>query len=93
MPENFISFITLHPWIIAVAAAWTLLWKGLALWKAAMNQSKIWFVILLILNTLGILEIIYILFFSRKKFPPQEIAVNGLNNIERRVLDMKRDQL
>ncbi|MDQ5883330.1 MAG: hypothetical protein QG654_243 [Patescibacteria group bacterium] len=39
---------------------WSLIWKGLALWKAARNGSKSWFIILLVLNTLGILEIIYI---------------------------------
>ncbi len=44
--------------------AWTLPWKGVALWKAAKNSSKGWFVALLILNTLAILEIIYIFYFS-----------------------------
>jgi hypothetical protein len=47
--------------------AWILIWKGIALWRAARNHHTVWFVVLLILNTLGILEIIYILCFSRKK--------------------------
>jgi hypothetical protein len=47
--------------------AWTLPWKGVALWKAAKNGHKIWFVVLLVLNTLAILEILYIFYFSKKK--------------------------
>jgi len=47
--------------------AWSLIWKGIALWKAARNGSKPWFIVLLIVNTVGILEIIYIFAFSKKK--------------------------
>ena len=46
---------------------WSLIWKGVALWKAARNESKPWFIALLVLNTVGILEIIYIFFLSKKK--------------------------
>lgn len=52
---------------MAAALIWTLAWKGVALWKAARNGSKPWFVVLLLLNTLGILEIIYIFGFSKPK--------------------------
>jgi len=50
---------------------WTMPWKGVALWKAARNSHKKWFVALFLLNTLAILEIIYIFYFakrSEKKF-------------------------
>jgi hypothetical protein len=53
--------------LIALVVAWTLIWKGVALWHAARNHQTAWFVVLLILNTLGILEIIYILFFRKNK--------------------------
>lgn len=43
---------------------WSVFWKGWALWKAAKADSKIWFVILLLVNTVGILEILYIFMFS-----------------------------
>lgn len=56
--------------IILLLAAWTLPWKGLALWKAARNGAKVWFIVLLIVNTLAILEIIYIFFFSKKQSNP-----------------------
>jgi len=42
-------------------------WKGWALWVAARQNSKPWFVVLLIINTLGILEILYIFIFSKPK--------------------------
>jgi len=45
---------------------WALPWKGVALWKAAKNGHKKWFIALFLLNTLAILEIIYIFFFSKK---------------------------
>jgi len=56
-----------NPWVIWLAILWTLPWKGVALWKSARNGQKIWFVVLLILNTLAILEILYIFVFGRKK--------------------------
>lgn len=46
---------------------WTLPWKGVALWKAARNGHKKWFIVLLVVNTLAILEIIYIFYFSKQK--------------------------
>jgi hypothetical protein len=52
--------------LAAVLLAWTMVWKGIALWKSAGLRQKWWFVVLLILNTLGILEIIYIFFVSKK---------------------------
>ena len=56
--------------IILVIAAWTLPWKGIALWRAAGNKHLWWFVAILLLNTLAILEIIYIFGFSHKKETP-----------------------
>ncbi len=45
---------------------WSIFWKGWALWKAAKADSKIWFVALLVLNTLGILDILYIFLISKQ---------------------------
>ena|SRR3989344_3108638 len=52
--------------IIVLAVLWTIPWKAVALWKAARNNSKPWFIILLLVNTLAILEILYIFIFSKK---------------------------
>lgn len=46
---------------------WTLAWKGLALWRAAQRGDTIWFLVLLVLNTVGILEIIYLFFITGAK--------------------------
>ena len=46
---------------------WVLPWKGVALWKAAKNSQKKWFIALLIVNTLALLEIVYIFYFSSKR--------------------------
>jgi len=54
-------------WLILLFIAWTLPWKGIALWRAAGNKHLWWFVALFLVNTLAILEIIYIFGFSRKE--------------------------
>jgi len=51
-------------WYVALFA-WVVVWKGLALWKAGRQGQQWWFVGLLVVNTLGILEILYIYVFSR----------------------------
>ncbi len=53
--------------IIAIISVWSLVWKGLALWKSARKNSMIWFIVLLVVNTVGILEILYIYVFSEMK--------------------------
>jgi methionyl-tRNA synthetase len=45
---------------------WSVVWKGIALWKCGRNNQLAWFVAILILNTLGILPIIYLTFFQKK---------------------------
>jgi hypothetical protein len=57
--------IGLVEWCIVPLLLWSLVWKGMALWHAAKRDEKPWFVILLIVNTMGILEIIYLLFVAK----------------------------
>lgn len=63
------NFITNNPlWfalIVALLIIWSLIWKGLALWKSARLGHKPWFIALLILNTVGILEILYVFVFNK----------------------------
>ena len=58
--EQFNVFFTnglgISPFLMGVMAVWVIFWKGCSLWIAARNNKKWWFVALLILNTLGILE-------------------------------------
>ena len=47
---------------------WSLIWKGLGLWHAALRKQQWWFVAILLLNTFGVLEIIYLLLVLRIRF-------------------------
>jgi hypothetical protein len=62
---NFLfEFGTYPNWIIVlfiIALLVDLTLKGIALWKAARNSQTIWFVALLIINSMTILPIIYLL--------------------------------
>jgi len=40
--------------------------KGYALWNASKRNEKWWFIVLLIVNTMGILELIYLIFIAKK---------------------------
>ena len=62
--------ITFWPLFIA-AMVWTIVLKGFALWYAAQGRQKWWFIALLLLNTVGILEIVYLIWF-RPKAPPAQ---------------------
>jgi len=48
---------------LLVAVVWSLIWKGYALWYSSQNKQKGWFIALLIVNTLGLLEILYLIWF------------------------------
>jgi len=54
------SFLVL-PYIFIPLLIWSMTWKGLALWAAGKRKEKTWFIVLFLVNTLGILEIIYLL--------------------------------
>ncbi len=71
------EFISQYPWIIYAIIFWTLPWKGIALWKAAKNSHKIWFIIIFLLNTLAILDIIYIMFVGKEKKEEKKEVKNG----------------
>jgi hypothetical protein len=64
------QFLIQNQWVLYLALAWTIPWKGIALWKAARNSHKWWFIALLVINSLAILEILYIFVFSKKKQLP-----------------------
>jgi len=54
----------ISPILLSIILIWSLAWKGLALWKSARKSHLIWFIVLLLVNTIGILEILYIFIFS-----------------------------
>jgi len=60
-----IGFIT----VIILLAIWDGVWKLIALWKSARNDQLAWYICLAIFNTVGILPILYILFFQKSGMP------------------------
>lgn len=73
MGENIQSILN-NPSILIPLIIWSLVWKGLALWRAARLKQLGWYIALLILNTLGIFEIIYLIAtnksYIRTKYMP-----------------------
>jgi hypothetical protein len=59
-PEGPIALV-----IIVAVSVWSLLWKAVALYTAGTLRHKGWFTALFFINTLGILEILYVAHFSK----------------------------
>ena len=45
---------------------WSTVWKLIGLWKSGRHNQLAWFIVIGVLNTAGILPIIYLLFFQKK---------------------------
>ncbi len=58
----------LSTWTAFILIIWSLAWKGVALWKAAKLNHLKWFIVLLVIQTFGVLEILYIFVFSKFGF-------------------------
>jgi len=46
---------------------WEVIWKAIGMWKSARNNQLAWFIFILIINSAGILPIIYLIFFQKSK--------------------------
>lgn len=55
-------------WLIGIAAIWIIVLKGFALWYAARSGQKWWFIAILLINTVGLLEIVYLIWFRPRSF-------------------------
>jgi len=56
-----------QPGILVPLVIWELLWTGIGTWRAARNKQLYWFIAMLVINSVGILEIVYLLFFRKDK--------------------------
>ena len=65
---NFESYVPTDGLLafILVLAIWSAVWKGFALYRAGRLAQSGWFVAMFILNTAGILEILYLFVFSKR---------------------------
>ncbi len=65
---NQLNPFLINSWLLIPMIIWIIFWKGSSLWIASKNNQKGWFLIILAINTFGILEIIYIFFVAKKKW-------------------------
>ena len=63
--------------LIIVLVLVTIILKGFALWHAARAGQKYWFIALLVINTFGILEIIYLFVITGAKLSDFTKTGNG----------------
>lgn len=54
--------------------AWSIFWKGIALWRAAQSSQRNWFIVILIVSSLGIIEIVYLFRFAKKRLTLSEMS-------------------
>jgi len=47
--------------ILSILAVWELIWKGFALWRASQKKQWIWFIAILVINSVGLIPIIYLI--------------------------------
>jgi methionyl-tRNA synthetase len=53
--------------LIVLMIIWSLIWKGFALWKSARNGQTAWFIIFMTINTIGLLEIGYLIMMKEAR--------------------------
>lgn len=53
--------------ILPLVILWSIFWKGLALWHSAQRGEYWWFIAFLVVNMLGVLELVYLFGFARLK--------------------------
>ena len=62
---TIINWCTLNIPTLLVVLSVILIINGLALYKAARKESVVWFWVILIFNTMGILPLLYLIFSRR----------------------------
>lgn len=65
--NNIIQILNPYSPILYLLIVWSIMWKGIALWHSARNKQLVWYIALLILNTVGVLEIVYLIFFKKER--------------------------
>lgn len=61
---------------VVLIIIWSIIWKGSALWHSAKEGERTWFIAILIVNFLGLLEIAYLFFFSKNKINREQASKN-----------------
>lgn len=66
--DSIVQIFQNNPWLMYLLITWSLIWKAIALWHAARNSQLAWYITLVVVNTVGILEIVYLLFFQKRRY-------------------------
>jgi hypothetical protein len=64
--NNVMQVLNPNSPILYLLIVWSIIWKGIALWHSARNKQLVWYIAILIVNTVGILEIVYLIFFKKE---------------------------
>lgn len=67
------TFSQVNPFLLMALFLWSIFWKSLALWRATKANQRYWFIALLLLNTFGILELIYLFRFAKERLTLEDI--------------------
>jgi hypothetical protein len=60
---------------LIITLLWILPWMTWSLWRAARNNQRIWFIALIIFQTIGILPILYIFVFQKNRNKRKNLSV------------------
>lgn len=71
---NYFSPIQgINPYLVMALLVWSMFWKCIALWRASKGDQRYWFIGILLINTFGILELIFLFRFAKNKLSVEEI--------------------
>lgn len=65
--ELFNEILKLPMSVVIVLMVWDTVWKVVAFWKSARNNHLAWFICIAIFNTIGVLPIIYLIKYRKRK--------------------------
>ncbi|HSX07387.1 MAG TPA: DUF5652 family protein [Candidatus Saccharimonadales bacterium] len=60
------TFTTLQAMLIGAAVLLEIILRCLALWKSARAQQKGWFIVIVVINSFGIIPLLYLLFANKR---------------------------
>lgn len=66
MDFNQFNFLNIPPQVIGLLFVWEAFWKAVGLWYSIKNSQRNWFVAIFVLNTVGILPLVYLKFYQKR---------------------------
>ena len=60
---------------LMIAILWEATWKIIAMWKAGRNNHLAWYICIALINTVGILPIVYILMHRKNPIKNEELRM------------------